>query len=205
MPVKNEVSWRAIISDYSGKGELDVPQSLFDKMPVGRNIMTWNSMASAFARRELLLLARKLFDKMPIRNVMSWNSMVSVYALNGYMDLVRELFDLMPERGTKPNDITFVGMLTAYTHSGLADEGCRYFVNMSKVYGVQPEMKHYGCIVDLLIRAWIHIEIGIVDEVRSQVLKLEHQQSGYCVVLSNICAAASRWDDASKYEDFIEA
>ncbi|XP_038975226.1 pentatricopeptide repeat-containing protein At2g25580-like isoform X1 [Phoenix dactylifera] len=57
---------------------------------------------------------------------------------------------------------------------GLVDEGCRYFVNMSKVYGVQPEMKHYGCMVDLLIRA------GLLEEaegiVRSMTMKPDVMQ-----------------------------
>ncbi len=59
-------------------------------------------------------------------------------------------FHLMISTGVKPDGVTFVGVLSACSHTGLVDEGLRYFYSMSKDYSVAPEVEHVSCFIDLL-------------------------------------------------------
>ncbi|PQQ13907.1 pentatricopeptide repeat-containing protein [Prunus yedoensis var. nudiflora] len=73
--------------------------------------------------------------------------------MNGHVDEAFGCFNKMTEHEVKPNDITFLGLLTACTHVGLVDKGLEYFNMMDKRYGIFPKVEHYGCVVDLLSRA----------------------------------------------------
>ncbi|CAK8541759.1 unnamed protein product [Lathyrus sativus] len=59
----------------------------------------------------------------------------------------------MLREGVRPTHRTFVGVLLACAHAGVIYKGLEYFESMEKVYGLTPEMKYYGCIVDLLSRS----------------------------------------------------
>jgi len=82
-----------------------------------------------------------------------WNSMLIGYASNGYGQEALELLKLMQSRGVKPSERTFVGVLSACCHSGLVEEGLRWFYRMKEDFGVSPSAEHYACVTDLLVRA----------------------------------------------------
>ena len=69
-----------------------------------------------------------------------------------------QLFRQMAASRTKPNETTFVAVLTACTHAKMVQQGLWLFEEMSSVYGVVPRMEHYACVIDLLSRA------GMVEE-----------------------------------------
>lgn len=52
-----------------------------------------------------------------------------------------------------PDAITLVAVLSACAHCGLVEEGLSIFESMSSNYQIDPDLRHYGCIVDLLGRA----------------------------------------------------
>jgi len=87
------------------------------------------------------------------RNVGDWNSMISGLALHGLAPEAIELFQEMERAKLKPDDITFLGLLSACNHGGLMDEGQFYFETMQIKYKIVPKIQHYGCIVDLLGRS----------------------------------------------------
>ncbi|RZC64045.1 hypothetical protein C5167_025795 [Papaver somniferum] len=64
-----------------------------------------------------------------------------------------ELFSEMKLAGVKPDDITFIGVLSACNHAHMVDEGRSYFESMKTIYQIEPKLEHYGCLVDLLGRA----------------------------------------------------
>ncbi|XXG58249.1 hypothetical protein AAC387_Pa04g0606 [Persea americana] len=97
--------------------------------------------------------ARQVFDKMPIKDVMAWSAIIVGLAINGHSDSALTLFAEMERSKTKPNAITFIGVLSACNHGGLVDKGWDYFKVISNVYGISPSIEHYGCMVDLLGRA----------------------------------------------------
>ncbi|KAF9587099.1 hypothetical protein IFM89_039682 [Coptis chinensis] len=130
----------------------------------------------------------------------------------------------MLKEGVQPRDVTFVGVLVACTHAGLVDEGVQYFESMKKVHRIEPRMKHYGCIVDLLSRSgfldrayefitsipitpdaivWrillsackVHGNVILAEIALKKLLELEPSNSSNYVLLSNTYAGADRWDE----------
>ncbi|WOL07746.1 hypothetical protein Cni_G16493 [Canna indica] len=97
-------------------------------------------------------LAKKLFDEMPQKDTICWNVMILGLAMHGDGEGALELFTCMNKRGLKPDDATFVAVLTACSHSGLVEEGLEVFYSMSS-YCIEPRSEHYVCVVDFLGRA----------------------------------------------------
>ncbi|KAE8821082.1 pentatricopeptide repeat-containing protein [Hordeum vulgare] len=154
-----------------------------------------------------------------------WNALITGLAVNGDAQDCISVFEQMKRLGEKPNDITFVGVLTACAHGGLVDEGQRFSRSMPSYYGVQPEAKHYGCMVDMLGQAGLlkeaqelirsmpmapdviilgallgacrmHKRFDVAERVHSEISGLNTQQAGCHVLISDVYAAAGKWGEA---------
>jgi pentatricopeptide repeat protein len=119
--------------------------------------------------------------------------------------------------------VTFVSLLSACSHAGLVDEGVHYFGSMSSVYRISPTVEHCVCMVDLLGHAgrlqeaedlintiscepnaavWmallsacrVHGNMEMGERIAKRVLELDPQSAAGYVLLSNIYAAADKWD-----------
>ena len=93
------------------------------------------------------------FANMSVRDTQAWSAMVMAYATHGHGSKAISLFEEMKRARVRPDEITFLGLLKACSHTGLVREGCEYFYSMSDKYGIIPGIKHYGCMVDLLSQA----------------------------------------------------
>ncbi|EXB74809.1 hypothetical protein L484_023553 [Morus notabilis] len=100
----------------------------------------------------------KIFRQVSCASVVPYTSMIFSAAKYGLGKLALELFDEMLERGIKPSDVTYLGVLHACSHSGLVDEGLKHLKFMYAKHGILPDTKHYTCLVDMLGRA------GRIDE-----------------------------------------
>nr|GEU69911.1 pentatricopeptide repeat-containing protein At3g29230 [Tanacetum cinerariifolium] len=61
----------------------------------------------------------KLFDETPERNLFLWNALINGYAHSGRFMEVLDTFKMMlNESNVKPNDATFVSVLSAYSKLG---------------------------------------------------------------------------------------
>ena len=52
----------------------------------------------------------------------------------------------------RPNQITFVGALSACSHAGTVKKALNYFEMMQKVYKIKPVMDHFTCLIDMFVR-----------------------------------------------------
>ncbi|KAG8060220.1 hypothetical protein GUJ93_ZPchr0002g23629 [Zizania palustris] len=176
--------------------------------------------------------AVRMFAAMPARNIYSWNSMIAGLAMNGSEMQALSLFWKMQLAGVRPNDITFIGLLSACSHSGLVDEG-RWLFNRMNSFGIQPVPEHYGLMVDLLARSghvreavdfvknmpvephpglWgalagackIHGEMELGEEVAKKLIELEPQHGSRYILLSNIYATSNRWDDMAEVRRILK-
>lgn len=95
----------------------------------------------------------EVFYKSQIKDIYCWNAMISGLALHGHGQAALKLFDEMRGNHIMPDDITFIGLLSACSHAGLVQEGCQLFGSMEKDFKITPKIEHYGCMVDLLSRA----------------------------------------------------
>lgn len=94
----------------------------------------------------------KVFEQIRDPDLFSWTTMIASYAHHGKGLEALQLFDLMKKSGVEPDGVTFVGVLSACSHSGLVDEGYFHLNSMIRDYRIEPGLKHYGCMVDILGR-----------------------------------------------------
>jgi pentatricopeptide repeat protein len=106
-----------------------------------------------YAKCGSIVNALVVFYKFQFKDIYCWNAIISGLALHGYGNAALGLFDKMRENCIMPDDITFIGLLSACSHAGLVKDGCKLFNCMEKVFGITPKREHYGCMVDLLGRA----------------------------------------------------
>ncbi|KAJ0974498.1 hypothetical protein J5N97_016463 [Dioscorea zingiberensis] len=170
---------------------------------------------------------REVFDRMSKRDVVSWNTMIAGYGTHGRGKEAISLFLNMQAECIVPDDITFICLLSACSHSGLVTEGKHWFHAMTLNYRIKPRMEHYICLVDLLgrggyldeareyirrmpfepdVRVWgallgacrIHKNIELGEEVSQMIGKLGPEGTGNFVLLSNIYSAAGRFNEAAQ-------
>eukprot|EP01018_Ginkgo_biloba_P036669 Gb_31699 [translate_table: standard] len=188
------------------------------------DVFVGNALIDMYAKCGSIESARHVFDKMFQRDVVSWNVMIAGYGLHGHGEDALALFVQMQQTGMKPDQITFVGVLSACSHAGLVDEGWKFFDRMTQDFHITPSMEHYACMVDLLGRSgcldeahefinnmplkpnasvWgallgacrIHCNIELGRQAADRLFELEPGNAGNYVLMSNIYAAAGRWSD----------
>lgn len=127
----------------------------------------------------------------------------------------------------KPDGVVFLAILTACSHTGQVDKGLCFFDSMKHEYGIEPTMKHYALVIDLLGRAgrldeamgfiesmpippdfviWgalfcacrAHKNIKMAELVSERLLELEPKHPGSYVFLSNVYATVGRWEDVER-------
>ncbi|KAM0941536.1 putative tetratricopeptide-like helical domain superfamily, DYW domain-containing protein [Dioscorea sansibarensis] len=192
-----------------------------------RDLILNNALLDMYCKCGSLAEANAVFQRMKERDVISWSTMISGLAQNGRSIEALRLFDSMKATGTKPNYITMVGVLFACSHAGLLQDGWNHFNSMAKVFGIEPGREHYGCMVDLLGRAgkleealnfidtmgfqpdsviWrtllgacrVHRNSTLAVRAAKEILKLEPEDEGTYILLSNIYADSRRWNDVEK-------
>lgn len=79
--------------------------------------------------------------------------MINAYARNGAGKEGIAVLQAMIERGLKPDDVTLLCALNGCNHTGLVEEGRLVFESMKSLHGVDPDHRHFSCMVDLFCRA----------------------------------------------------
>ncbi|KAL8105221.1 pentatricopeptide repeat-containing protein At5g39350-like [Apium graveolens] len=202
-------------------------QKGFDK-----DVAVGNALIDLYARSGLIACARMIFDNMFQKDVISWSVMINGYSLHGDSETALGLLSQMRCVGFIPDDITYVSILSACSHTGSVTQGKITFKSMVED-GIVPRMEHYSCMMDLLGRTgnldealnflksspykpsanilesllgsclvYGNIEVG--EEIGGLLLEMKPETSGPYVVLYNLYAAAGRWTDANRVRSEME-
>ncbi|KAI3862557.1 hypothetical protein MKX03_037661 [Papaver bracteatum] len=184
---------------------------LIRKTVFDRDTIVGNSLIDMYAKCGSIKEARLVFDTMDKLDHVSWNSMMSAYCLHGSSEDALKLF------------ITFVGVLSACSNTGLVDKGWSYFKSMYTDYGIKPCIEYYTCMVWLLGRSgqlneavkfinkipfepsvmvWrdllgacvVHNNIELGRVIAECVLQMDPHDDATNVLLSNMYAVAKNWD-----------
>ncbi|WRX20723.1 Pentatricopeptide repeat - like 10 [Theobroma cacao] len=233
---RDVVPWSALTSGYAKRGELDVARRYFDEMPmVSRNfnVLLGNALVDMYAKCGSIERALEVFREMREKDVSTWNSVIGGLAFHGHAEESIKLFAEMQRSKVRPNEITFVGVFVACSHAGKVNEGHQYFKLMRDGYNIEPNIRHYGCMVDMLGRAgqldeafklidsmeiepnaiiWrtllgacrIHGNVELGRRANERLLKMRREQSGDYVLLSNIYASKGEWDGVEKVRKMMD-
>ncbi|XP_054806604.1 pentatricopeptide repeat-containing protein At3g04750, mitochondrial isoform X2 [Prosopis cineraria] len=176
--------------------------------------------------------ALTIFQELPKKDVVVWTTMITGFAFHGLGSKALELFAEM-QKSVKPNEVTFVAILTACAHSGLVDQGIKVFHDMKAIFDIEPRVEHYGCLVDLLGRSgrlaeakvvldtmpmkpsrsvWGamlsacrgHGNVELAEMALTKLLDLEPDKEGAYILLSNVYAACGRWSYSDHIREFME-
>ncbi|XP_057954495.1 putative pentatricopeptide repeat-containing protein At1g03510 [Malania oleifera] len=192
-----------------------------------------SALVEAYGRCGCLKNAHVVFNGMRERDVVAWSSLISAYALHGEAGTALEIFRQMELAKVRPDEITFLGVLKACSHSGLADEAQEYFTRMSKDYGVEARSDHYSCLVDVLSRAgrlfeayevirqmpvkvtakaWgallgacrTYGEVELAKIAGQALFEIEPDNAANYVLLARIYASAGRYEEAQRVRREME-
>lgn len=200
------------------------------------DIRIMNAMIDLYAKCGCIESACRFFSEMPEwrKNLVSWNSVISGFAMYGMGREAVENFESMEKAGLKPNRVAFLSVLSACSHGGLVEEGLKFFNKMVNDYQLVPDIKHYGCMIDMLGRAgrleeaekvalqvppevandviWrtllgacsVHDNVEIGQRVTQKILEMEKDHGGDYVLMSNIFAGVGRFEDVERLREMID-
>ncbi|XP_012574782.1 pentatricopeptide repeat-containing protein At1g31430 [Cicer arietinum] len=144
------------------------------------------SLIEMYAKCGCIEKSLEVFNGLKEKDTASWTSIICGLAMNGKTKKALELFEEMKTFGAKPDDVTFIVLLSACSHAGLVEEGRRLFHSMSCIYDIEPNLEHYGCFIDLLGRA------GLLHEAEELIRKLPDQKNEIIVPIYGSLLSACR-------------
>ncbi|CAK9314198.1 unnamed protein product [Citrullus colocynthis] len=191
-----------------------------------------NAFITMYARCGKIQYAEKIFNSLQARNIVSWNAMITGYGMHGRGRDATLAFAQMLDDGFKPDNVSFVSVLSACSHSGLTETGLQLFDSMVWDFGMDPQLTHYGCMVDLLGRGghfseaiafinsmpvepdasiWrallssclVKSNKKLVETIFGKLVELEPSNPGNFVLLSNIYAAAGLWSEVAQIRKWL--
>lgn len=233
----NQVSMVSVLSACSHLGALDQGRwahAYIERNRLPMTLTLGTALIDMYAKCGDMNKAMEVFWGMREKNVYTWSSAMSGLAMNGFGEKCLELFNLMKQDGVQPNGVTFVAVLRGCSVVGLVEEGRDHFDSMRKLYGIEPELEHYGCMVDLYGRA------GLLDEALNfinnmpfephsgawgallnasrmyknmkmgelasrKIVELEAKNHGAYVLLSNLYADSKNWDGVNNVRQLMKA
>ncbi|XP_047075846.1 pentatricopeptide repeat-containing protein At4g21065-like [Lolium rigidum] len=152
----NTATLVSVASACAGLGSLEHAKWLHgyvEKAGLKNRVIVTNALMDMYGKCGGLESARALFNLMHEKDLHSWTTIISGLASHGHGKEAVALFFSMREAGVLPDSTTFVVVLSACSHAGLVDEGVCIFSSMESDYKITPDIKHYGCMVDLFSRA----------------------------------------------------
>ncbi|KAI3696351.1 hypothetical protein L1987_79365 [Smallanthus sonchifolius] len=219
----DDVTFLSAIQTCSDLRDLEKGKWIHHKLitnGVMNDAYVYTALLDMYAKCGEIWLARSVFDIMPYKSVVSWSAMIDAYGMHGLVDMSISVFNKMIESKMKPNEITFMNMLSACSHAGYVETGQLYFNKMKKDFGIEPQLEHFSCLIDLLSRAghldeaykiiismpflptsgiWgsllsgcrIHRRLDMIKLIQENLEKIN--DTGFYTLLSNISAEGEDW------------
>ncbi|XP_010277362.1 PREDICTED: pentatricopeptide repeat-containing protein At4g22760 [Nelumbo nucifera] len=232
----DEMTLASIISACSQLGDLRFGlwiESYMRRLGIKPDDHLLTALIDLYAKCGSIDKAYELFCSLRKKDLVAYSAMILGCGINGRAPEAIRLFKEMLADNIHPNAVTFTGLLTAYNHAGLVEEGYQCFNSMTSEHGILPSSDHYGIMVDLLGRAgrlqealeiissmpmqphagvWgalllacgLHCNIELGEIAAQHCFELEPDTSGYYSLLANIYASVGRWDDAKRLRKVME-
>lgn len=194
--------------------------------------MLATALIDMYCKSGSLERAKEVFHQLINKDVISFNAMIMGLAVNGKGDEALKLFAQMQEVDIRPTTGTFIGLLSACSHSGFLEQGRQIFIEMTTRYLILPSLEHYACYIDLLARAghfedalevvstmpfepnnfvWssllrgclLHSKFELAQYVSKKLVEVDPENSAGYVMQANSFATDLQWDDVSALRWFM--
>ncbi|XP_023517268.1 pentatricopeptide repeat-containing protein At3g14730-like isoform X1 [Cucurbita pepo subsp. pepo] len=188
------------------------------------DLLVNNAVMDMYAKCGSMKNAQKVFNSMTNKDVASWNIMIMGYGMHGYGMDALDMFSHMCEAKIKPDEVTFVGVLSACNHAGFVCQGRSFLAQMEHDFGVIPTIEHYTCVIDMLGRAghledaydlaqtmpieanpvvWrallgacrLHGNAELAEIAAQKVMQLDPEHCGSYVLMSNVYGVVGRYEE----------
>ncbi|KAJ0725679.1 putative tetratricopeptide-like helical domain superfamily [Helianthus annuus] len=222
----NEGSMVSVLSACTRLGALDTGRwahEYIERKKLKIDVTLGSALVDMYAKCGDINMAMEVFWGMKEKNVYTWSCAMGGLAMNGYGDKCVELYRRMRHEDVMPNEVTFTSVLKGCSVAGFVEEGCKLFESMKNEFGMERQLEHYGCMVDLYglsgrldealnfiysmpIRphagAWgallkackLYNNVEIAELASRKMVELEGNKDGAYVQLSNIYADFNKWD-----------
>ncbi|KAM3397250.1 pentatricopeptide repeat-containing protein [Capsicum galapagoense] len=189
----------------------------------GLNVIVETSLIDMYVKCGCLEKGLFLFQRMTNKNQMSYSTIISGLAMHGRGEEALRIYHEMLKERLEPDDVVYVGVLSACSHAGLVEEGLKCFDRMRLEHRIEPTIQHYGCMVDLLGRAgrleealelikgmsmepndvlWrsllsacrVHRNVELGEVAAKNLFKLKSRNASDYVMLCNMYAQAKMWE-----------
>ena len=234
--VPNEATFVNVLSACSSLGALSLGQWVHSYISTRHDLVVdgnlGNALINMYSKCSDMCMAVQVFNELTHKDIISWSTIIGGMAMNGHGMHALQLFSLMLVHGVSPDDVTFIGLLSACSHAGLVKQGLIFFKAMNDVYGIAPQMKHYACMVDMYGRAglleeaeafirgmpmeadgpiWgallnackVHGNEKMFVQIYHSLRSAKGVSIGTLALLSNTYASCNRWDDANNVRDMM--
>jgi pentatricopeptide repeat protein len=118
----------------------------------GSDTIVSNTLIHLYAICGSLEDACMVFQTMSDQNEATWTSIISGFAHGIDVKSVALYLLGMKSHGFKPNDVTFICLLMAYSNAGRLGEACEVLNLIIEEPNVNLTVEHYNCVVDLFGR-----------------------------------------------------
>jgi len=224
----NETTMTNVVTSRDGMVELMQAHAMVIRLGFEHNTWLTNALITMYSKSGDLCSARLVFELLKSKDIVSWTAMIVAYSNHGHGHHALQVFARMLVSGIKPDEVTFVGLLTACSHAGLVNQGRRLFDSIKGTYNLNPKAEHYSCLVDILSRAGLvdeamdvvstvppserdeavlmallgasrlHGDIAMANSIGEKLLDLDPSSSGGYVLLANTYAAEGQWGEFAK-------
>lgn len=235
----NHVTMVTVLSACARIGDLQLGSWVHEVLEnCGRGIIASNKMLATalidmYCKCGSLERAKKVFHQLICKDAISFNAMIMGLAINGEGCEALKLFAQMQEFNIRPTTGTFIGLLSACSHSGFLEQGRQIFTEMTTHYLILPSLEHYACYIDLLARAglfeealeavstmpfepnnfvWssllrgclLHSRFELAQYVSIKLVEVDPENSAGYVMQANSFATDLQWDDVSALRWFMK-
>ncbi|CAI0401659.1 unnamed protein product [Linum tenue] len=199
--------------------------TLVTKVGLASELSVGSSLVTMYSKCGNIVDCSKAFDQIDEPDLISWTSLIASYASHGKGEEALQVYDHMIEKGIQPDAVTFVEIISACSHAGLVERGHSCFHSMTRDFGIEPDNRHFACMVDLLGRSgrlkeaerfidsmpidpdslvWtsllaackLHGDVELGKVAAEKVMELAPGRSGTYISLSNIFADVGKWKEA---------
>ncbi|CAN6442862.1 unnamed protein product [Victoria cruziana] len=233
---ENEYTFATILKSFSSLSSLRQGRQVHArivKSGFGSDLLVQNALIDAYSKCGSIIDAQIVFVSMRDHDKVSYTTMIGGLAQHGMGKEALDLFEAMKDKGLHADDVTYLSILSACSHSGLVDKGLQIFQSMRKLHSFKPRKEHFACVVDMLGRAgrleeaeefiknvsvesdayvWeallgacrIHGDMELGIRSAKKVIELGQEKDGVHVSLSSIYAVKGMWEEKGKVRLKVE-